>query len=209
MHLFFGSVFYWKFLSKGKIFRSVHRLTPLRYVRRFTSLKNLPIVFTSHLMFSFFDSEKHNAYGIIGCRGISISSAVSQGKPSADDMLKPLQDNTTHLFWFLTYTQCSCCSKSLGFVLLSISRFSVSFPKGNPRHLDRSLRSSLRQSTCENACPQPTRPFGLRCIWLIINKLSVIVLIVVYNSLVNIFQDISEQSRVLLVLRVLRFLRKK
>ena len=84
---------------KGKIFRSVHRLTPLRSIRRFTSLKNLPTVFTSHLVFLFFDSAEHNAYGIIACRGISISSAVSQREPSADDMLKPLQGNSTHLFF--------------------------------------------------------------------------------------------------------------
>ena len=56
----------------------------------------------------------------------------------------------------------------------------------------------------------PTHPpFEMVVYWLILNKLYDFVLIYVYNILVKKTQDYSEQYRVLLVLLVLRFLRKK
>ena len=111
-------------------------------------------------MFPFLILKNISFSSFIDCRSISISTSVSQWDPLGWRHAHAASgQHNASLFLFLTSTQCSCCSKSFGCVLLSISRFSVSYPKGNPRHLDRSLRSSLRQSTCENACPQPTHPF--------------------------------------------------
>ena len=66
---------------KGKIFRSVHRLTPLRSIRRFTSLKNLPTVFTSHLVFLFLILQNTTLTALLHAAASAYRQPYPKGNP--------------------------------------------------------------------------------------------------------------------------------